>query len=70
MTSLPFDALERIGTQLEYLNFLLTVYLCCKGVGYTSAVFMRRDPQKKLTREKLAQSRESQRWAKSGGKRR
>lgn len=59
MQSYPFDALDRITLQLMLLNVMLFVYLCCKGVTYATAIFARRDPPKKLTREKVAQSRES-----------
>ncbi|APR39379.1 hypothetical protein [Paraburkholderia sp. SOS3] len=59
MHSIPFDALDRIGAQLAFLNVMLFVYLVCKGVAFVSAVIARRDPPKKSIRAKLARSGES-----------
>ncbi|MFC0398599.1 hypothetical protein [Paraburkholderia rhizosphaerae] len=59
MQSIPFDALDRIGVQLMFLNAMLFVYLVCKGVAFVTQVVMRRDPPRKSIRSKLAQSDES-----------
>lgn len=56
MESLPFDAVVEVAAQLRVLNVLLFVYLVCKGVGYASAVFARRDPPKKSIDSKLARA--------------
>jgi hypothetical protein len=59
MQSIPFDAIEAIARQLELLNVVLIAYLCCKGVSFVTATFLRRDPPKKSIRSKLARSDES-----------
>jgi hypothetical protein len=59
MESIPLDALDRIGEQLTFLNLMLFAYLVCKGVGYASSIFARRDPPKKSIRSELARSNES-----------
>lgn len=59
MDRLSAFAVDPVATQLALLNLLLAVNLLCKGVAYATAIFVRRDPPKKSTREKVAQSRES-----------
>jgi hypothetical protein len=59
MDRLSSFAVDPVATQLALLNLLLFVNLCCKGIGYATAIFMRRDPPKKSTRGKVAQSGES-----------
>lgn len=59
MQSIPLDAMDEIARQLTYLNAMLFAYLVCKGVGYASAVFARRDPPKKSIDSKLARSNRS-----------
>jgi hypothetical protein len=59
MQSIPLDAVEAIARQLELLNMVLIAYLCCKGVSFVTATFLRRDPPKKSIRSRLARSDES-----------
>jgi hypothetical protein len=59
MQSIPLDAMDAIARQLTYLNVMLFVCLACKGVGYASAVFARRDPPKKSIDSKLARANRS-----------
>lgn len=56
MISLPPDGAVQVAHQIEILNLMLFIYLVCKGVGYASAVFARRDPPKKSNRSKVAHS--------------
>jgi hypothetical protein len=56
-------AVDPVAWQLACLNFMLFVYLVCKGVNYVSSVFLRRDPprrgKRELIRSELARPDES-----------
>ena len=55
MERLSSFAVDPVASQLAFLNLMLFVYLCCKGIAFVSAVVNRRDPPKKSIRSKLAQ---------------
>jgi hypothetical protein len=56
MVSLPSDGMQQIAEQLGTLNVFIGVYLICKGVGFVTAVVMRRDPPRKSIRPEVARS--------------
>jgi hypothetical protein len=60
MDRLSSYAVDPVSAQLALLNVLLAVYLCCKGIGWATSVFLRRDPPvKKLNRREVARRDDS-----------